>query len=76
MEKASEIIIGVTTALAGLCAYIVKKLWGRIDNLETQMVILERNLIRREDIEQLKDTQNLILQSLLEHRNTEKKDVH
>lgn len=76
VDKLSEWVLALCTGLAGICAFIVKRIWGRIDNIENQMIILERNLITREDLAQIQDTQKLILQSLLEHRATEKTDVH
>ena len=76
VDKLSEWFLALCTGLAGICAFIVKRIWGRIDNIENQMIILERNLITREDLAQIQDTQKLILQSLLEHRATEKTDVH
>jgi len=76
VDKLTEWFLALCTGLAGICAFTVKRIWGRIDSLENQMIILERNLITREDLVQIQDTQKLILQSLLEHRATEKTDVH
>ncbi len=76
MEKINEFAIAVFTALVSMGAFIVKKLYYRIDKLEDQVDTIEKNLLTKDDLEQIKDTQNLILQHLLEHRNTEDNDVH
>ena len=76
MERINEFIIAVVTALVSMGAFIVKKLYYRIDKLEDQVDTIERNILTKDDLEQIKDTQNLILQHLLEHRNTEDSDVH
>ncbi len=71
MEKINEFAIAVFTALVSMGAFIVKKLYYRIDKLEDQVDTIERNLLTKSDLEQIKETQTLILQHLLEHRNTE-----
>lgn len=51
----------------------MKKLFSRIEKLEDNLAEVERNLLTRDDIQGIKDTQTLILQHLLEHRKTENK---
>ena len=51
----------------------MKKIFSRIERLENNLAEVERNLLTRDDIQGIKDTQNLILQHLLEHRKTENK---
>ena len=79
MDKINEFIIATFTALGAMGAFIVKKLYNRIDKLEDQVdaqdKYIERNLLTKDDLNQIKETQNLILQHLLEHRNKEGSDV-
>ena len=76
MEKLNEWFLAVCTGFAGICAYIVRRLFGRIDRLEERTDSLERSLLTREDLdsslEPLKDTNQLILSHLLKHRETER----
>ncbi len=74
MERINEFAVAVFTALVSMGAFIVKKLYYRIDKLEDQVDTIERNLLTKSDLEQIKETQTLILQHLLEHRNTEDSD--
>ena len=76
MDRVSDMMIAVCTAVGAMGAFIVKKIWGRMDKLEKRIQFVERKLLTKDDLDQIKDTQNLILQSLLEHRNTENTDVH
>ncbi len=62
------------TITVSTIAWVVKKMWSRIDRLENNLADVEKNLLTREDIQQIKDTQTLILQHLLEHRQTESKE--
>ncbi len=71
MEKINEFAVWVGTALVSMGAFIVKKLYNRIDKLEDQVDTIERNLLTKDDLEQIKDTQTLILQHLLENRNSD-----
>ena len=68
MEKVNEFLVAIFTALFSMGAFIVKKLYNRIERLEdqvdTQDRYIERNLLTKDDLEQIKDTQNLILQHL------------
>jgi len=82
-DKLNDWLLALCTGLAGICAYIVKRLFGRIDRLEDRTDSLERSLLTRDDLdsslEPLKATNQLILSHLLEHRGTERgktKDVH
>ena len=75
MEKLNEWFLALCTGFAGIVAFIVKRLFGRIDRLEERADSLERSLLTREDLdsslEPLKATNQLILSHLLEHRGTE-----
>jgi len=71
MDRTSEIIAAIFTAMVSMGAWIVKKMFNRIEKVEAQADRIERNLLTREDLQQIKDTQTLILQHLLEHRTTE-----
>ena len=74
-NKLNEWFLAVSTGLAGIVAFIVKRLFGRIDRLEERADSLERSLLTRDDLdsslEPLKTTNQLILSHLLEHRGTE-----
>ena len=75
VEKFNEWFLALCTFLAGGLAFIVKRLFGRIDRLEERADSLERSILTREDLdsslEPLKATNQLILSHLLEHRGTE-----
>ena len=75
MDKLNEWFLALCTFLAGIVAFIVKRLFGRIDRLEERTDSLERSLLTRDDLdsslEPLKATNQLILSHLLEHRETE-----
>jgi len=82
-NKLNEWFLALCTMLAGGVAFIVKRLFGRIDRLEERADSLERSILTREDLdsslEPLQATNQLILSHLLEHRGTERgktKDVH
>lgn len=74
MEKINELLVAAFTITVSTIAWVVKKMWSRIDRLENNLADVEKNLLTREDIQQIKDTQTLILQHLLEHRQTESKE--
>ena len=76
MEKLNEFIVATTTAILGMGGFIVKKLHNRIDKIEVKVDSMENKLLTRDDIQQISDTQTLILKHLLEHRATENTDVH
>ena len=54
MEKVNEFLVAVFTALLSMGAFIVKKLYNRIDKLEdqvdTQDRYIERNLLTKDDL--------------------------
>ena len=74
-NKLNEWFLALCTMLAGGVAFIVKRLFGRIDRLEERADSLERSILTREDLdsslEPLQATNQLILSHLLEHRGTE-----
>jgi len=69
MEKVSEFFIAIFTAFISLGAWVCKKMFSRIEKLESKVENLEINILRKEDLEEIKATQNLILQHLLEGKN-------
>ena len=76
MEKLNEFIVATATAILGMGGFIVKKLHDRISRVEDKVDDVEHKLLTRDDIQQISDTQTLILKHLLEHRATENTDVH
>ncbi len=76
VDKLSEFATATVASVIGMGAFIVRKLYFRIEKIETQVDEINRNLLTREDLVQIQDTQKVILQSLLDHRATEKNDVH
>ena len=76
MDKLNEFIVATTTAILGMGGFIVKKLHDRIGKVEDKVDSMENKLLTRDDIQQISDTQTLILKHLLEHRATENTDVH
>ena len=76
VDKLSEWFLALCTFLVGGVAFIVKRLFGRIDRLEERTDSLERSLLTREDLdsslEPLQATNQLILSHLLKHRETER----
>lgn len=74
MEKINELLAAAFTVTVSTIAWVIKKMFSRIERLEDKVDHVERNLLTRGDLEQIKDTQNLILQHLLEHRKTEQDD--
>ena len=71
MEKINELVVAAFTITVSTIAWVIKKMFSRIEKLEDKLDLVERNLLTRDDIQQIKDTQTLILQHLLEHRKTE-----
>ncbi len=71
MEKINELLAAAFTITVSTIAWTAKKMFSRIERLENNLADVERNLLTREDIQQIKDTQTLILQHLLEHRKPE-----
>lgn len=76
VEKINDYIIATFTAVFSLLAFLAKKLYSRIDRMESRIDDMENKLLTREDVKAITDTQNLILQHLLEHRTKEGVDVH
>jgi len=76
LEKLNEFIVATATAILGMGGFIVKKLHDRISRVEDKVDDVEHKLLTRDDIQQISDTQTLILKHLLEHRATENTDVH
>lgn len=74
MDRINEVVVTAFTALGAMGAFIVKKLYKRIEKVENKLDSME--LLTRDDIKQITDTQNLILKHLLEHRATEQNNVH
>jgi hypothetical protein len=76
VDKLNEWFLALCTFLVGGVAFIVKRLFGRIDRLEERTDSLERSLLTREDLdsslEPLQATNQLILSHLLKHRETER----
>ncbi len=50
-DKLNDWLLALCTGLAGICAYIVKRLFGRIDRLEDRTDSLERSLLTRDDLD-------------------------
>lgn len=77
MDKFTDIIVAVSTALIGMGAWIVKRLFGRIDKLEDRVDGVEKNLLTKQELddslEPIRETNNMILKHLLEHRGSEGK---
>jgi hypothetical protein len=71
MDKINELLAAAFAITVSTIAWTAKKMFSRIERLENNLADVERNLLTREDIQQIKDTQTLILQHLLEHRKTE-----
>ena len=65
MDKVQDWLITVSAALAGLCAWIVRRLWGRIDTLEARVDRLYNDRLKKADLDKIIDIQHLILQNLL-----------
>ena len=76
MEKLDQIFIATVSALGAMGGFIIKKLHTRMDKIEYKVDDMDNKLLTRDDIQQISDTQTLILKHLLEHRATENTDVH
>ena len=74
-EIASDVVYWLLGIIASIGAWIVNRLFGRLDALEERVDDVERSLLTRENLddslEPLKNSNNLILSHLLEHRGTE-----
>ena len=75
IDKLSEAVFWLLGIIASIGAWIVNRLFGRLDALEERVDEVERTLLTRENLEDslepLKTTNQLILTHLLEHRGTE-----
>ena len=71
MDKVSDLIITITTALVAMGAWIVKRLFGRIDKLEDRVDGVEKNLLTKQELddslEPIRETNNMILKHLLQN---------
>ena len=75
VDKLSDTVYWLFGAIASITAWIVKRLFGRIDMLEERVDDIERTQLTKEDLdsslEPIRDTNTMILTHLLEHRRTE-----
>ena len=71
MDKIQEWFIALCTRLEGLSAWIVKKLWGRVDTVEKQINQLHSDRITKQDLDKIINVQHLILQNLLSNKKKE-----
>lgn len=74
VKKMDRLQDWLTTLLAGiatLSAWIVKRLWSRLDKLEHRVDNINDNAITKRDLDKIIDIQHLILQNLL----SDKKNV-
>ena len=75
MDKLSDMVYWLLGAIASITAWIVKRLFGRIDTLEERVDTIECTQLTKEDLdnslEPIRDTNTMILTHLLEHRRTE-----
>jgi len=65
LDKLQDLLLTVSATLAGLCAWIVKRLWGRIDKIESDIQTLQTQQLTKGDLDKIIDIQHLILQNLL-----------
>jgi len=74
LDKLNEFVITATTVLA-MGAFIVKKLYTRIEKAEDKVDGMEKTIVDRKYLETqlapIRADLNLILSHLLEHRKTE-----
>ena len=74
MDKLQELLLTVSATLIGICAWIVKKLWTRLDTIETRVDDLYKDRLKKSDLDKIIDLQHLILQSLLNKKIGREKD--
>lgn len=74
MDKLQELLLTVSATLIGICAWIVKKLWTRLDTIETRVDDLYKDRLKKSDLDKIIDLQHLILQSLLNKKIGQDKD--
>ena len=68
MEKIQEWFIALCPTLVALSAWIVKKLWGRLDRVEDQIDKLNAERITKQDLDKIINVQHLILETLLSNK--------
>ena len=68
MEKIQEWFIALCTTLVALSAWIVKKLWGRLDRVEDQIDKLNAERITKQYLDKIINVQHLILETLLSNK--------
>ena len=75
MEKLTEWVLALCAAIASGIAWAIKRLFGRLDILENRLDLVEREQLTKADLRSslkpLQETTNLVLNHLLDHRNTE-----
>ena len=74
MDKLQELLLTISATLIGICAWIVKKLWGRLDKIESRVDHLYTDRLKKSDLDKVIDLQHLILQSLLNQKHNRDKD--
>jgi hypothetical protein len=74
LDKLQELLLTVSATLIGICAWIVKKLWGRLDKLESRVDQLYVDRLKKSDLDKIVDLQHLILQNLLNKKHEQDKD--
>ena len=65
MERLQDWRITLVACIATLSAWIVRKLWGRLDTLESTVQKINADRITKQDLDKIINIQHLILQSLL-----------
>ena len=65
MEKIQKWFIALCTTLVALSAWIIRKLWGRLDRVEDQVNKLNAERITKQDLDKIINVQHLILETLL-----------
>tara|TARA_R110000787_G_scaffold12622_2_gene40586 strand:- start:2497 stop:2805 length:309 start_codon:yes stop_codon:yes gene_type:complete len=78
--KENELFLTATGVIAGISAWIIRKLFRDSEKLAVRITSLEKSLVDRKYLETqlapIRADLNLILSHLLEHRKTEKDDPH
>jgi len=76
IDKLNEVVFWLLGVVASIGAWIVNRLFGRLDALEERVDEAERTLLTRENLEDSLEphmiANQLILTHLLEHRGTER----
>tara|TARA_R100000750_G_C2307163_1_gene81061 strand:- start:513 stop:764 length:252 start_codon:yes stop_codon:yes gene_type:complete len=78
MDKINDFVYWLLGGIASIIAWITKRMFYRLDALEERVDRVECTLLTKEDLDDglapIRDTNNLILSHLLEHRGSEKAD--